>query len=187
MHCGDGNEALRPYLYMPVTGDRELDETIRGMALAFGIDHIVIDQARPEGGPSVYTDKTALDRGIPALTTETGQLGSNDPRWVKMAERGVWNLLRHLAMVEGTVDHSGEVVWLEDYQVVASPSAGIFRATVRDGYLVAEGGTLGVLVDFFGDPVQEIAAPFSGVVNYVIGTPPVSEGEPVAMLSRVRN
>jgi predicted deacylase len=186
MHCGDGNEALRPYLYMPVTGDTDLDRSIRGMAMAFGVDHIVIDHTRTNTGPSMYTDKTALDRGIPAITTETGQLGSNDPKWVELAERGVWNLLRHLQMVDGQVENFGEVVWLEDYRVVTSPATGIFKPRVRDGYMVAEGGILGVLVDFFGDPIQQIEAPFAGVVNYVIGTPPVSEGEPVAMLSRVR-
>ncbi len=186
LHCGDGNEALRPYLYMPVTGNDRLDEAIRGMALSFGIDHIVIDSTRTNTGPSVYTDKAALDRGVPAITTETGQLGSNDPMWVAMAERGVWNLMRHLGMISGEIEHAGEVVWFEGYQVVTSPATGIFRATVRDGYVVAEGGILGVLVDFFGEPIQEITAPFAGVVNYVIGTPPVSEGEPVAMLSQIR-
>ena len=186
LHCGDGNESLRPYLYMAVTGDPELDKAVRGMALAFGIDHIVVDHTGPAAGPSVYTDKTALDRGIPAITTETGKLGSNDPIWVNMAERGVWNLLRHLNMVEGEVESFGEVVWLEDYQVVPSPATGMFRATVRDGYVVAEGGLLGKLVDLFGDPIQDIRAPFAGVVNYVVGTPPVSEGEPVAMVSRIR-
>jgi len=186
MHGGDGNEALRPYLYMAVTGNEGLDEAIRGMAVAFGIDHIVIDRARTNTGPSVYTDKTALDRGIPAITTETGQLGSNDPMWVDMAERGVWSLMRHLEMVEGTVDSVGEVVWLENYQVVTSPATGMFTAKVRDGYVIAEGGVLGVLADFFGHTIQEITAPFAGVVNYVVGTPPVSEGEPVAMLSQIR-
>ena len=186
MHGGDGNEALRPYLYMPVTGNAELDEEIRGMATAFGIDHIVIDRTRTNTGPSVYTDKTALDRGIPAITTETGQLGSNDLVWIEMAERGVWNLLRFLDMVDGEVEATGEFVWLEDYEVVRSPATGMFRAAVRDGYVVAEGGLLGTLVDLFGDPIQDITAPFSGVVNYVVGTPPVSEGEPVAMISRIR-
>ena len=77
--------------------------------------------------------------------------------------------------------------WLTDYQVIRSPQNGIFRAAVKDGYTISKGGKLGILVDFFGDEIQEIRAPFSGVVNYVIGTPPVSEGEPVAMISRVQS
>lgn len=186
MHSGDGNEALRPYLYWPITGDTVFDEITKGMALAFGLDHIVVDRARPDSGPSRYTDQTAIRRGIPAITTETGQLGTNDGIWIEMAERGVWNLLRHLEMVPGETLSVGEVIWLEDYLVVRSPATGLFQAIVRDGYVVAEGGLLGYLVDFFGDTTHEIRAPFSGVVNYVVGTPPIKQGEPVAMLSRIR-
>jgi hypothetical protein len=187
LHGGDGNEALRPYVYMPVTGNRELDEATKGMAMAFGLDHIVIDAGRL-GDPdaSLYVDQTALTRGKPAITTETGQLGSNDERWVQMAEHGVYNLLRHLDMLDGDVQKNEGVVWLTDYQVVVSPETGVFSPAVRDGYAIAENGLLGVLSDLFGDEIAEIRAPFAGVVNYVIATPPVSKGEPLAMVSRVK-
>jgi len=57
LHAGDGNEALRPYTYMPVTGDASLDAATRGMALAFGLDHIVIDAARlPPGDATQFVD-----------------------------------------------------------------------------------------------------------------------------------
>jgi len=187
LHGGDGNEALRPYVYMPVTGDAELDRATKGMAMAFGLDHIVIDEGRlRQPDDSLYVDQTALTRGKPAITTETGQIGSNDEHWVQMAERGVWNLLRHLKMLDGEVPENEAVVWLTDYQIVVSPETGMFRAAVRDGYSIAEGGLLGVLLDLFGNEVAEIRAPFAGVVNYVIATPPISKGEPVAMVSRVR-
>ncbi len=187
MHGGDGNEALRPYTYWTVTGNAALDEASRKMALVFGLDHIVIDQARTDrSGPSVYTDMTALHHGKPAITTETGSLGSVDEMWVNLAERGVWNLLRHFAMVEGAVEVTGPVVWLERYEVIASPSTGMFSPAVHEGYAVAEGGLLGTVTDLFGDQAHEIRAPFAGIVNYVLGTPPVSEGEPLAMVSRVK-
>jgi predicted deacylase len=80
----------------------------------------------------------------------------------------------------------GGVTWLTDYEVIRSPHTGIFRAEVRDGYHIAKGGKLGVLLDFFGDEIEEIRAPFSGIVNYVIATPPVSEGEPLAMISQIQ-
>lgn len=186
MHAGDGNEALRPYVYMPVTGNRELDEAARGLAIAFGIDHIVIDEA-PLRDPadSLYVDQTALTRGKPAITTETGQLGSNDERWVAMAESGALNVMRRLGMLEGEPRENTGVVWLSGYQVVTSPDTGVFRPLVRDGYAVAEGGLLGGLHDVFGREIAEIRAPFAGVVNYVVATPPVSKGEPLAMVSRL--
>lgn len=186
MHSGDGNEALRPYIYMPKTGDPALDEKIKAMALAFGIDHIIIDE-RPVSPPdaSVFTDMTALSRGIPAMTTEAGQLGSTDQKWVMMNVRGARNLMRHLGMLPGEVAVSGPPVWLGEYQVVTAPSAGVFKPLVKDGYVVAKDGTLGTLQDFFGAPIATIRAPFSGVVNYVIATPPVGKGEPVAMVSKI--
>lgn len=187
LHAGDGNEALRPYVYMPVTGNGDLDKACRELALAFGLDHIVIDAGRVEpADASIYTDQTALSRGIPAITTETGQLGSNDDHWVDLALNGVENVMRHLQMIDGAVVPNRAVVWLTGYQVIQSPAAGIFRAAVRDGYAIARDGLLGILSDPFGRKIAEIRAPFAGIVNYVVSTPPVSEHEPVAMISRIR-
>lgn len=187
LHAGDGNEALRPYVYMPVTGNAQLDARTKGLALAFGLDHIVIDERSADApGPTRFTDQTALVRGVPAITTETGQSGSNDPYWVGLAEAGVHNVLRHLNMLPGDEQINAGVTWLGDYQVIPSPQSGIFRAVTKDGYFVSEDALLGVLVDVFGDPITEIRAPFAGVVNYVISTPPVSAGEPVAMISKIR-
>ena len=70
--------------------------------------------------------------------------------------------------------------------MVDSRVTGVFRAVVRDGYVVAEGGLLGELYDAFGARIGEVRAPFAGIVNYVIGTPPAVEGQPLAMVSRVR-
>jgi predicted deacylase len=186
MHGGDGNESLRPYVYMPVTGDADLDAKVKGMALAFGLDHIVIDRGRlTDPASSVFTDMTGLTRGVPAITTETGQMGSNDDTWVAMARDGVMNLMRHLKMIDEREIPNPGVVWLGDYQVIRAPSTGVFKAAVRDGYAVSEGTLLGILMDLFGEPVLEVRAPFAGVVNYVVGTPPVSEGEPLAMVSKL--
>ena len=172
LHGGDGNEALRPYVYMPVTGNAVFDSKIEGLAVAFGLDHIVMDTGpQHASGPSLFTDQTALERGIQAITTETGKSGSNAPYWVGLAERGIWNVLRHLDMIsEDEVINTG-ITWLSDYKVITSPQSGIFRAVIKDGYFVAEDAVLGVLVDFFGNELLTIRSPFAGVVNYVISTP----------------
>lgn len=186
MHSGDGNEDLRPYIYMPVTGNVEMDATIKGMALAFGLDHIVID--RRENLPanaSRFTDMTGLTRGIPAMTTEVGQVGSTAPELVSKNAEGVINLMRHLNMLPGEVRPPQPTVWLDEFTVITSPADGMFIAKVKGGYTVAKGGVLGELVDFFGDPIATIRAPYTGMVNYVIATPPMRKGEPVAMVSKI--
>ncbi len=49
----------------------------------------------------------------------------------------------------------------------------------------ARGGTLvGYVTDFFGTRLAEIRAPFAGEVLYVIGTPAISKGEPVAFIAQ---
>jgi predicted deacylase len=90
-----------------------------------------------------------------------------------------------LGMLEGTEQPNTSVVWLTDYQVITSSVTGVFRATVRDGYAVAEGGLLGELFDAFGAKISDVRAPFAGIVNYVIGTPPAVEGQPLGMVSRI--
>ncbi|MDA2913279.1 succinylglutamate desuccinylase/aspartoacylase family protein [Acidobacteriia bacterium AH_259_A11_L15] len=189
LHCGDGNEALRPYTYWMVSGNAKVDEGSRQLALAFGLDHIVIDTHRPnDPQASIYTANTAITRGKPAITTETGQLGQTEFKQVVMALRGVWGILGHLEMME-VLDKplpADRVVWLDRYEVLRSPETGLFTALVNPGHTVAKGTLLGILSDLFGEKIAEIRAPFAGVVNYVVATPPVSQGEPLAMVSRIQ-
>jgi predicted deacylase len=185
LHCGDANEALRSYSYWMRSGDAALDAETRALAVAFGIDWIVIDDSRPRDPvASVYTANTAITRGKPAITTETGELGSVDERWVAEAERGAWNLLRHLRMVNEPAPAPPAVTWLTPTVVVRSPETGMFRPAVQPGETIEEGGTLGVLHDYFGDPIREVPAPLGGLVTYVVATPPVRTGEPLAMIGR---
>lgn len=186
MHSGDGNEDLRPYIYMPVTGDAEMDAKIKGMALAFGLDHIVIDKRENlPADASLFTDMTGLTRGIPSMTTEAGRVGTTEPDLVRKNTEGAMNLLRHLKMLPGMERPPQPTVWLGEFSVVPSPADGLFIAAVKGGQTIAKGGVLGHLFDFFGEPIETIRAPYAGMINYVIATPPMSKGEPVAMVSKI--
>ncbi len=89
MHGGDGNEALRPYLYLTVTGDADLDERSKALGLAFGLDTIVVQGGwTKDTSAHVYTEWAALGRGKAAITTETGSLGSTSHQLVSLAEKG---------------------------------------------------------------------------------------------------
>lgn len=187
MHCGDGNEALRPYTYWMTTDNDELNAASKQMAIAFGLDHIVIDSDRPtDPNASVYTANTALTRGKPGITTESGALGQTSEEWVGLAERGAWNLLKHFQMVPGEPERAEHVIWLDKYEVLRAPETGLFYPAVKMGHTVAKGTLLGTLTDFFGNPLAEIRAPFAGMVNYIVATPPVSKGEPLGMVSHIQ-
>jgi predicted deacylase len=188
LHCGDGNEWLRPFVYMPVTGKPELDQKIQELVLAFGMDHILVDRSRPPDNPneSRYCDMTAISRGIPAFTAESGSLGQTDDASVERLARGVSSVLRHYRLLEGEAQPVTHPVFLEPSEVLVSPITGVLHAKVEPGQSVAAGTLLAVVTDFFGREIARVEAPFAGEILYVVATPPISKGEPVAMVATPR-
>jgi predicted deacylase len=186
MHCGDGNESLRPYSYWQVTGDPALDEAGKEMALAFGLDHIVIDRERPEDpAHTVYTSNTAVRRGRPALTVESGGMGLTDAASVHAQEAGALSLMAYLRMVEAPSVKVEKPLWIDRAQVLTSPATGVWSPVVDRMQSVATGTLIGRLSDPFGNLLHEVRAPFAGELLYVVATPPVSEGEPLAFVGHM--
>jgi predicted deacylase len=183
LHCGDGNESLRPYSYWITTGDPKVAAAGREMALAFGLDHIVVDRERPlDASASVYTSNTAVTRGKPALTTETGGMAIVDEPSIALVERGVAGLMRYLGMRPDGPAPVPAPILIERNEVLRAGVTGMFYAEVEKGHTVAKGTRLGRITDFHGKTIEEVRAPFDGEILYVVGTPPVSKGEPVGMV-----
>ena len=183
LHCGDGNESLRPYSYWITTGDPKVAEAAKAMALAFGLDHIVVDGSRPtDPAASVYLSNTAVTRGKPALTTETGGMAVVDEESTALIQQGVAGLMRHLGMRTDGPAPVATPVWIKQNEVLRASQTGLFSAAVKKGERVTKGAKIGTITDFHGKVIEEIRATFDGEVLYVIGTPPISKGEPVAML-----
>lgn len=183
LHCGDGNESLRPYSYWITTGKPEVAAFAKQMALAFGLDHIIVDRERPtDAAASVYLSNTGVTRGKPALTVESGGMARTDNESIVQIERGVSGLLKLLKMRTDGPDPLGSAMFLERSEVVRSNFTGIFYAAVEKGQNVARGALLGRVTDFHGKVLEEIKAPFAGEVLYVIGTPAMNKGEPVAFV-----
>jgi predicted deacylase len=185
LHCGDGNESLRPYAYWQVTGDARLDEAGKQMVLAFGLDHVVIDRERPaDPERTLYTSNTAVRRGKPAITVESGGMGSTDEASVARLEAGVLSVMAHLGMLEAPSVRVEHPLWIDRAEVVTSPATGVWRPVVDQKDNVAAGALLGRIADPFGNVTHEVRAPFAGEVLYVLGTPPITEGEPLAFVGQ---
>jgi hypothetical protein len=181
LHCGDGNESLRPYTYWITTGKPDVAEAGRKMALAFGMDHIVVDRERPlNAAESVYLSNTAITRGKPALTIESGGMAVTDEESIARIERGIAGVMKHLGMRADGPAPVAQPIMIERGEVLRSGATGIFYAAVEKGHTVAQGTLIGRVTDFHGRVVEEIRSPFAGEILYVIGTPPISKGEPVA-------
>jgi predicted deacylase len=185
LHGGDGNESLRPYAYWITTGDPAVAAASRALALAFGLDHIVVDDERPKDpSASMYLSDTAITRGIPAITTEVGCLAQSDAASVALVERGVAGVMRALEMRDDGPAPATSPIWLTRNVVLRASVTGLFYAAVERGAVVAAGAAIGRITDFHGRTIEDVSAPFAGEVMYVVGTPPVNKGEPVGMISR---
>lgn len=187
MHSGDGNEALRPYAYWNHLGvDAQVDARAREMALAFGLDHIVIDRGRPrDPNATLFCSNTAHARGKPAVTTEAGGVGVPTADMVDLNVRGAFRVMRHLGMLPGPRELLEHPVWLEPSEVLTSPDTGLWYPAVHPDQYVAKGALLGRLTDYFGQPIGEVRAPLAGIVLYVVASPAMGKGEPVGMVAAV--
>jgi predicted deacylase len=184
LHCGDANESLRPYLYWTINASPPLVESVRQMALAFGLDHIILDKGRPtDPAASLYLENTAITRGKPAMTIESGAMGQSDEESIARIERGVAGVLKHLKMRTAGPDPVQQAVFLGRNQVITSQHTGIWYPLVERGHTIAEGALIGRITDFQGRTIEEVRAPFGGEILYVVGTPPTSKGEPLGFIA----
>jgi len=187
MHCGDGNESLRPYSYWSVSPSAAIDEQAREMNLAFGLDHIVVDRERPrDPAQSSYTANTATLRGKPAITVESGGMGLTDEDSVKAQVDGALSVIAHLKIQDGPSVRVENPVWIEPAEVLRAPATGVWRPVLDKRESVTKGALIGRIHDPFGKLLAEIRAPFAGELLYVVGTPPVTQGEPLGFVGKLQ-
>lgn len=187
MHSGDGNESLRPYSYWMTGGDAAVDAASRELTLAYGLDHIVIDTDRPKDpANSRYTAMTAILRGKPAITTESGGMGGTDDASVDAHVRGALSVMRHLGILDAPSIRVENPVWFDRTEVLAAPATGVWEPVLDQKDSVAAGSLVGRVRDPFGAVLAEVRAPFGGEMLYVVRTPPVTAGEPVGFVARAK-
>ncbi len=187
LHCGDGNEALIPYTYWMASGDEETNEISKKMVLAFGIKYIIIDKTRTKDiTESKYLGNTAVLHSKPAITTESGYLGKTDEVSIVRNIKGILGVMKFFRMIEGEPDMVSDPVWIDRYEVVYSQHDGLFYPQATMGYYVTQGQKVGTITDYFGNIKEVLRAPFSGIVLYIINTPPISKGEPLFEVGRVK-
>src|SRR5207245_663271 len=160
LHGGDLDESLRPYSYWPLTGNAQQDATTKQMALAFGLDHIIISADRPKDpAASRYLDNTANTRGKPAIAAEAGYAGTVETDDVEVLVNGCFNVMRYLKMLPGTTTFVENPVWIENVQTVTSDQNGIFYQLVKRGMYVAQGAKIGYVTDYVGQTVLDARRP----------------------------
>jgi hypothetical protein len=185
-HGGDIDEDLRPYTYWSKTGREEQDRISRELALAFGLDHIIITTGRPsDPKASIYLENTASTRGKPSITVEAGRAGTVESEDVAALVDGTFSVMRHLRMLEGAPAPVENPVWIAALHNVPAEAGGIFRPLVARGAYVQKGMKVGWVTDFFGKTLFEARAPEAGVVLYMRAIPSAVKGDNLASIGVV--
>jgi predicted deacylase len=186
LHGGDLDESLRPYSYWTKTGNEKQDQISREMALAFGLDHIIISTDRPKDPQaSRYLENTATTRGKPSITAEAGYAGTVETDDLNALVNGCLNVMRYLKMLSGAPAIIEHPVWIEKVVTLASEQRGIFYPLVKRGTYVQQGMKIGYVTDYVGRVIFEARAPDAGVVLYVCAVPSMTKGATIANIGVV--
>jgi len=180
-HGGDLDESLRPYSYWVVSGNKKQDAVSKEMALAFGLDHIIISEDRPKDlNATKYLDNTAAMRGKPTVTVEAGYAGTVETDDVAALVQGTRSVMRLLKMLPGSPHVIEHPVWIKSLAEVTSPVDGIFYPLVKRDTYVEAGRKLGDVTDYFGKVIFEPRAPVSGVILHICAVPSMKQGDNIA-------
>lgn len=186
LHGGDLDENLRPYSYWAPTGKADQDRTSREMALAFGLDTIIISRDRPtDPNASRYLETTASLRGKASITAEAGRAGRVDTDDVMRLVNGCMGVMQYLKMLPGQADFVEHPVWIDHVETLNSPQAGIFYPEVDRGVYVEKGTKIGYVTDYTGRTMFEARAPAAGVVLYICSVPSMTKDATIANIGVV--
>ncbi len=186
LHGGDLDENLRRYAYWPQTGREPLDATTKAMAIAFGLDHIIIQNARTPASPGATSvSRLAIDRGKPTIIAEAGHAGTTDAADIEALVRGCENVMRHLKMLPGETLPPRNVLWLRNLNTVKSEQDGIFYPLALPEAYVQKGMIVGYVTDYFGNNLADVRSPIDGVITYICSVPSMKKGDTVANIAEV--
>jgi uncharacterized protein len=187
LHGGDLDENLRRYSYWGATGNAAQDTASRAMVLAFGLDHIILQDFKTPvaaGGANPLT-RFASSLGKPCVTAEAGHAGTTEAEDVDALIRGCWNVARHLKIVDGKVTPVKHPLWISRISVVSSELDGVFYPLVGPEAYVSQGMKIGYVTDYFGEKIWDATAPVSGVVVYIGAVPSLKKGDTIADIGEI--
>ena len=87
---------------------------------------------------------------------------------------------------EGMLLQTPKIAFIEERTSQSSAHTGFFYPQKSSGDYVIVGMKIGHITDFFGQIIQEIYAEKSGVILYMLGTPPVNKGETIVNIGKIK-
>lgn len=174
LHGGDMNEALVPFSIIRRSGNADLDARSLALAQAFGLPNIV----RTTGNGQ--TNSAAVASGIPSVLAEVGGQGMWTVDQVRYMGAGLRRAAVHAGVLQPLAGQVAPATRLIESMVwMRSSHDGLFYPSVAVGDTVEQGQNLGRVADFLGQTAEELVAPASGVVLFLVTTLAMNNGDPL--------
>jgi predicted deacylase len=159
----------------------EGDETGAAMARAYGSPFQYEHRMGGGEGPDPGLLDGALfvrlsQAGVPSILIEAGGGLPPSDETVGRGVSGVENVLRSLGSIEGDVRPASEPQVLHGFRIVFPTRGGLLADGRPLGEHVEEGQTIARVIDPFGEVVEEVRAPASGVILTVPANPAIGTG-----------
>jgi len=167
LHGGDMSEFLDPYVIVSKPVD---DEAMFKRILQFAQHFLppVIIISEPGRGRS-YSN--VMEKGVPSMLAEAGENGLLDEKGLNFLVRGIQNVMRHLDMLSGNPETPPiNIQYASAAQSYYSSQEGLFYPIVKAGDIVNKGQKVGELRDYFGNVIEELKAPNSGYISFLVSS-----------------
>ena len=163
LHGGSRGERMTPLVFFPTHS--RVREAALSAAMALNVGFLVESQATK--GQYSYA---AHDMDIPGLLIERGDGYFCEPEWVDADRRDILLLIDHLGICKapaGMYDAALERRVFREAVYLESDVDGLWTPNVKANTPVKAGALLGVVYDFYGEPIREVRAERDGHVLYV--------------------
>lgn len=184
-HAGGWGAALMMVAYGVDLPNPEIVEASRQLARAFGCRSVHrgrIITVFP--GPKSLTSYVSAVLGVPAIMVEIGGVGfapDLEEQWITATVDGIWNVMRHLNMVEGQPQFADRYLLWDEMILVTPKCGGYLQPTVSPDRLMTEvpkDELLGQVVSPYTFQVlEELKAPKDGVLIMVPRPYPARPGD----------
>lgn len=172
-HGGDLPEVLWPYSGYSLTGNPAQDAVGEAMVRVYTPRIFALYRegtALPPTKGSLTHE--ASQRGVVSILAECGSAGGLDPADVGIHMNGIANVMRYLKMTQGEPSVPGDRLRATGQFILQARRGGLLRLAVGIGDELKEGQEVGEIHDVFGNVVEKLASPGTGIVR-IIWTPKV--------------
>jgi len=186
LHGGDLDEDLRPYSYWIRGGNSTLDSASRALALAFGLDMIIVRDIDLSNAASTRSlSGYAMAAGKTTFVAEAGRSGLVIKDDLDALVNGSLNVLGALKMIRHAPAALRRITWVGADARVRADAGAMFFATAKRGSSVKKGARVGYLTDYAGRPAGDVVAPQDGIVSFIRGVPSAAKGSTLVTIVQV--